>query len=74
MYKFGFAIFLAVFSGSALADDALGSQAESRFGVIPAFLKTLTGEIPEITYPELPVSSASTPKPETMVRPRSATN
>ena len=34
---------------------------------IVAFLKTLTGTIPEVTYPELPPSTANTPKPVDMV-------
>lgn len=58
-----------------MSSSQLGTElSEQEIDAITAFLKTLTGEIPEITYPELPVSSASTPKPETMVRPRSATN
>ncbi|NWO08162.1 MAG: cytochrome-c peroxidase [Alteromonadaceae bacterium] len=34
---------------------------------IVAFLKTLTGTVPEVTYPELPPSTANTPKPVDMV-------
>lgn len=34
---------------------------------IVAFLKTLTGQIPKIQYPELPPSTDSTPKPDAMM-------
>ncbi|WP_281494739.1 cytochrome-c peroxidase [Marinobacter sp. S6332] len=37
---------------------------------ITAFLKTLTGKIPEVRYPELPPSTDDTPKPESMVVPQ----
>ncbi len=33
---------------------------------ITAFLRTLTGEIPEVVHPTLPVSTAATPRPEPM--------
>ncbi|MEN3930715.1 cytochrome-c peroxidase [Microvirga sp. W0021] len=36
---------------------------------ITAFLKTLTGEQPRIEYPILPISTATTPKPELMIPP-----
>jgi len=34
---------------------------------ITAFLKTLTGKVPEVQYPELPASTDATPKPEAMI-------
>jgi cytochrome c peroxidase len=34
---------------------------------IVAFLKTLTGNVPEVTYPVLPPSTANTPKPVDMI-------
>lgn len=45
--------------GTELADDEVQS--------IVAFLKSLTGEVPEVTYPQLPHSTAKTPKPIDMV-------
>ena len=58
---------------SIMSSAQLGSElTESEVDAITAFLKTLTGEMPDIDYPKLPVSTAETPKPETMVRPRSA--
>ena len=36
---------------------------------LTAFLKTLTGEQPQIEYPILPPSTATTPKPELMIPP-----
>ena len=60
---------------SIMSSAQLGSElTESEVDAITAFLKTLTGEIPDIGYPELPVSTAETPRPETMARPRSAAN
>lgn len=53
----------------------LGSElSEPEIEAITAFLKTLTGDTPEIEYPVLPVGTSGTPKPETMVRPRSASD
>jgi len=58
---------------SIMSSAQLGSElTESEVDAITAFLKTLTGEMPDIDYPKLPVSTAETPKPETMVRARSA--
>lgn len=42
--------------GTELTDDEVEA--------ITAFLHTLTGEVPAVEYPELPVETASTPKPE----------
>lgn len=46
--------------GIELADDEVHS--------IVAFLKTLTGQIPEIRYPVLPPSTDTTPRPAPMTR------
>src|SRR5690554_6755438 len=45
--------------GTELNDDEVKS--------IVAFLKTLTGNVPEVTYPVLPPSTANTPKPVDMI-------
>ena len=54
-------------------EEAVAIMAEYQLGVpvsdqektkIAAFLKTLTGEQPEITYPVLPPSRSNTPKPD----------
>lgn len=39
---------------------------DSEVKAITAFLKTLTGEIPDVQYPKLPVSTADTPQPVSM--------
>src|SRR6056297_2622768 len=58
---------------SVMSSAQLGTElSDSEVKTIAAFLKTLTGEMPDIDYPKLPVSTAETPKPETMVRSRSA--
>ncbi|WP_372958743.1 cytochrome-c peroxidase [Marinobacter sp.] len=44
--------------GTELEDDEVQS--------IVAFLKTLTGDVPEVRYPELPPSTDKTPRPEPM--------
>ncbi|SET32795.1 cytochrome-c peroxidase [Marinobacter segnicrescens] len=44
--------------GTELSDDEVQS--------IVAFLKTLTGDIPEVRYPELPPSTDETPRPAPM--------
>ena len=45
----------------------LGSELEDGdVKTITAFLKTLTGKIPKIQYPELPPSTDSTPRPDPM--------
>lgn len=46
--------------GTSQLGTELNDQETKR---IVAFLKTLTGEIPKITYPHLPPSTATTPKP-----------
>lgn len=56
-----------------MSSAQLGTElSDAEIDAITAFLKTLTGEIPEITYPELPPNTAETPRPETMQRPRSS--
>jgi cytochrome c peroxidase len=35
---------------------------------IVSFLKSLTGRMPEVTYPELPLESAATPRPSANVK------
>ncbi len=45
----------------------LGSKLKAgEVASITAFLKTLTGEIPVVQYPELPPSTGSTPRPDEM--------
>ncbi len=44
--------------GTELGDDEVES--------IVAFLKTLTGKVPEVRYPELPPSTDETPRPAPM--------
>ncbi|MEF2073171.1 cytochrome-c peroxidase [Consotaella aegiceratis] len=60
-------------------EQAVGIMASAQLGTemsqedieaVSAFLKTLTGERPEIVYPVLPVSTEETPKPEFMVPPQ----
>lgn len=53
---------VAVMGTAQLGTELSGDEVQS----IVAFLKTLTGEIPEIRYPVLPVSTEATPKPEPM--------
>lgn len=51
-----------------MATSQLGEDLdEASIDAIVAFLKTLTGEIPQIEYPILPVGTATTPRPEAMV-------
>ncbi len=48
-----------------MGDSQLGRQlSEDEVGAITAFLHSLTGEQPQVAYPLLPASTASTPKPE----------
>ncbi len=48
-----------------MADSQLGIRLEDQeVAAIVAFLQTLTGHQPEITYPILPVSTAQTPRPK----------
>jgi cytochrome c peroxidase len=47
-----------------MAEYQLGlSLTDDETNKITAFLKTLTGDQPEITFPILPPSTANTPKP-----------
>ncbi len=48
-----------------MATSQLGERLnDDQIGKITAFLKSLTGEQPKVTYPILPPSTAETPKPE----------
>lgn len=50
---------------SVMSNSQLGTElADDEVEAITAFLKTLTGAIPEMRYPELPVSTGQTPRPE----------
>ncbi|MCL5040899.1 MAG: cytochrome-c peroxidase [Gammaproteobacteria bacterium] len=52
---------------SVMGTAQLGTELdESQVLAITAFLKTLTGEIPDVQYPKLPVSTAETPRPTSM--------
>jgi cytochrome c peroxidase len=53
---------VAVMGTSQLGADL----SEDQVADIAAFLRTLTGEIPEVIHPVLPSSSATTPRPEPM--------
>ncbi len=53
---------VAVMGTAQLGAELSGDEVQS----IVAFLKTLTGEVPEIRYPVLPPSTDSTPRPEPM--------
>jgi len=53
---------VAVMGNAQLGTELSGDEVQS----IVAFLKTLTGEVPEIRYPVLPPSTDSTPRPEPM--------
>lgn len=49
---------------AVMADSQLGLKLDEQGnGAVVAFLQTLTGRQPEITYPILPVSTAQTPHP-----------
>lgn len=54
---------VAVMGTSQLGTELNDEQVQK----ITAFLRTLTGDIPEVVYPILPVSTATTPKPVDMV-------
>lgn len=56
---------VAVMSTSQLGTELTDDEVKS----ITAFLKTLTGKIPEVRYPELPPSTDDTPRPVSMVLP-----
>jgi len=52
---------------AVMGASQLGTElSEEDVSFIVAFLKTLTGEIPDIQYPLLPPSTDTTPKPESM--------
>jgi cytochrome c peroxidase len=53
---------VAVMGVSQLGADLTDEQVND----IAAFLRTLTGEIPEVVHPVLPPSTAATPRPEPM--------
>lgn len=58
---------------SVMGDAQLGTElTDAEVKAITAFLESLTGEIPTIDYPELPVSTSSTPRPEVIPRPQTA--
>ena len=54
---------VAVMGTAQLGTELKDGEVES----IVAFLKTLTGNIPEVTYPVLPPSTADTPRPVDMI-------
>ncbi len=54
---------VAIMGTSQLGTDLSDNQVDA----IVAFLKTLTGEQPTVTYPIMPVSTDATPKPEAMI-------
>ena len=60
---------------AVMSNAQLGTElAEEEVDAITAFLKTLTGRIPDIEYPELPASTADTPRPTSMTEePAAAT-
>ncbi|CAA6604479.1 hypothetical protein MTBLM1_30072 [Rhodospirillaceae bacterium LM-1] len=52
-----------------MGDSQLGIKLSSvEVDQITAFLQTLTGDQPKVTYPILPASTAATPKPTDMVK------
>ncbi|WP_036197112.1 cytochrome-c peroxidase [Marinobacter sp. HL-58] len=52
---------------AVMGTSQLGAELdEEEVQSIVAFLKTLTGQVPEIRYPELPPSTDTTPKPDPM--------
>ncbi|MFN2362552.1 MAG: cytochrome-c peroxidase [Marinobacter sp.] len=52
---------------AVMGTSQLGAELnEDEVQSIVAFLKTLTGQVPEIRYPELPPSTDTTPKPDPM--------
>lgn len=53
---------------AVMGTSQLGSELNNdEVAAITAFLKTLTGEIPEVQYPELPPSTDNTPRPDEML-------
>lgn len=55
---------VAIMGESQLGEKLTGDDVKA----ITTFLKTLTGDQPQVTYPVLPVSTATTPKPVAMVK------
>jgi len=51
---------VAIMGTSQLGHELDGTEVKQ----ITAFLHTLSGEQPKVEYPELPPSTASTPRPE----------
>src|SRR5690606_15318695 len=50
---------------ATMGDSQLGRQLkDNEVKAITAFLHRLTGEQPQVAYPVLPASTATTPKPE----------
>jgi cytochrome c peroxidase len=55
---------------SVMGTAQLGTELTAEeVDAITAFMKTLTGEIPVIAYPELPPSTADTPRPAALIEP-----
>ncbi|MCW2309471.1 cytochrome-c peroxidase [Rhodobium gokarnense] len=54
---------VAIMGTAQLGEDLSPEETKA----ITAFLKTLTGEMPTVTYPVLPVETADTPRPEAMI-------
>ena len=54
---------VAIMGTAQLGEDLSSEETKA----ITAFLKTLTGEMPTVTYPILPVETAGTPRPEAMI-------
>jgi len=53
---------------AVMGTSQLGTELnDADVGAITAFLRTLTGEIPRVVYPLLPVSTSDTPKPVDMI-------
>ncbi|ENO15049.2 cytochrome-c peroxidase [Marinobacter nanhaiticus D15-8W] len=54
---------------SVMGSAQLGTElTDTEVEAIVAFLRTLTGDIPSVDYPHLPVSTAETPKPSDIIR------
>lgn len=54
---------VAIMGSSQLGTELTDEEVKA----ITAFLQTLTGQMPQVTYPMLPVSGPDTPKPQAMV-------
>ncbi|MCH8497672.1 MAG: cytochrome-c peroxidase [Marinobacter sp.] len=53
---------------AVMGTSQLGAELDNRqVEAITAFLRTLTGEIPDVMYPKLPPSTATTPRPVDMI-------